>query len=751
MPRLLEDGTNRLLEDGTDRYLENEYDIVDTETLGLADAGESIGQTDTDTLTLVDAGESLGDSLADSDNVVLTDAGESLADTATDADVLALADDASVLVPLTDAEVLALDDESSVTSTFSDADTIALADAGEHIDSTVGVTDTEALGLVENQAVNAGVATISDADTISLAEDAAIAATLTDAETLTLVDAGEQAGPTEFDVTIGGDDALDIVIVDSTTITATTPGGPPGPADVVVETDAGFSPITPADVFTYDTITDPIPTVTDVSPGVGPSTGGTSVVITGTGFVGVTGVDFGGFPADFTLVTVNSPTQITCVAPPGSGIVDVTVTNDGGTSPADPAHDRYTYAAPPPVPTVSSVSPNRGLTTGGATITLLGSGFTDTTSVAFGAVAADPTTINIISDGHLTVTAPASAVLGSVDVTVTNTTGTSLVTPADIYTYASQPPVLHIVSITLPDSTVITDFTNPVLVSGVIAVIWSGTDDNDTTLTNTWLERADHGPFIATGGPAGTDLYGCFFDTAVLGDGIHRIEAAAVDSDSNPGYSPAVTLNVNNGTTPGISGNRNPDFEHLVPIASVGDAVHTLLAPHVEKNPALEGAVDQLVSTLAARDVHLEDWLNRNTLRRVAPANQLGDGSDHSDTGWIDVSPLTTTVVQKANPRSKLMVHLAVNGIATDPGRFVDMGVRVQGPAGYDHDFLVVRKTVAGSGDPIAHIGVGSVAENVIAGAYLVTLRVRVENSAVTWTSSANDTISMQVIEAPTV
>lgn len=84
-----------------------------------------------------------------------------------------------------------------------------------------------------------------------------------------------------------------------------------------------------------------IPTVTGISPASGPATGGTAVVITGTGFTGVTSVQFGMTGVQF---TVDSPTRITVTSPPGMGgmIVDITVTNAIGTSAVSPA-DQFTF------------------------------------------------------------------------------------------------------------------------------------------------------------------------------------------------------------------------------------------------------------------------------------------------------------------------------------------------------------------------------------------------------------------------
>jgi hypothetical protein len=82
------------------------------------------------------------------------------------------------------------------------------------------------------------------------------------------------------------------------------------------------------------------PTVTSISPANGPVAGGTNVTITGSNFTIGSTVHFGGNRGmNFVF---NSSTRATVFAPPGRGIVDVTVTNDVATS-ATSAADRYTY------------------------------------------------------------------------------------------------------------------------------------------------------------------------------------------------------------------------------------------------------------------------------------------------------------------------------------------------------------------------------------------------------------------------
>jgi hypothetical protein len=82
------------------------------------------------------------------------------------------------------------------------------------------------------------------------------------------------------------------------------------------------------------------PRVLEVGPNVAP--GGTSVLISGSGFAAGAQVHFGTVPSP--QVTVLSPGLLTAVAPSaGTGTVDVTVTTAVGTSPVDTGKDPFTY------------------------------------------------------------------------------------------------------------------------------------------------------------------------------------------------------------------------------------------------------------------------------------------------------------------------------------------------------------------------------------------------------------------------
>jgi hypothetical protein len=87
------------------------------------------------------------------------------------------------------------------------------------------------------------------------------------------------------------------------------------------------------------------PQVRVVEPDKGPTSGGGTVTVSGSDFLGATSVQFGSAPATF---TVTSPTSIEAQVPAGpaaGGTVDVTVQSADGISPVV-AGDRYTYALP---------------------------------------------------------------------------------------------------------------------------------------------------------------------------------------------------------------------------------------------------------------------------------------------------------------------------------------------------------------------------------------------------------------------
>lgn len=156
-------------------------------------------------------------------------------------------------------------------------------------------------------------------------------------ETLTVTgDNFRNPAPTVTSVRIDGVEVTTWTVVSRTQITLTTPAHLPGSATLTVTNDHG----TASSMLTY--VTPPpvaAPTVTALSPTSGPTTGGTTVTVTGTGFTGATAVAFGVTPAAF---TVTDATTIVATSPAGTGAVNVRVTGPGGTSAATDAN-LYTY------------------------------------------------------------------------------------------------------------------------------------------------------------------------------------------------------------------------------------------------------------------------------------------------------------------------------------------------------------------------------------------------------------------------
>jgi DNA-binding beta-propeller fold protein YncE len=85
-------------------------------------------------------------------------------------------------------------------------------------------------------------------------------------------------------------------------------------------------------------------------------------------------------------------------------------------------------------PTVSEVSPNTGSETGHTEVTIKGGGFAEGASVSFGGKAA--LSVKVQSAGEIVATSPPGSLGGAgVDVTVSNSTGTSATSGADHYVY----------------------------------------------------------------------------------------------------------------------------------------------------------------------------------------------------------------------------------------------------------------------------------------------------------------------------
>ena len=217
----------------------------------------------------------------------------------------------------------------------------------------------------------------------------------TGGQRVTITGSGFVPGGTQM--TFDGVPAIDVEVAPGgTSLTALTPRGAAGPASVVVGTSAGDSaPL----AYTYVAAADP--RVTSITPTHGPTTGGTRVTITGSGFTGVTGVTFDGVPGSG--VSVNpAGTVITVTTPPNAaGPAAVVLQSPGTSTPAG----TFTYVASP---TAASITPSSGPTSGGQTVVITGSGFVlGATVVTFDGVRA--TDVRVLDSDTLLAVTPAGA------------------------------------------------------------------------------------------------------------------------------------------------------------------------------------------------------------------------------------------------------------------------------------------------------------------------------------------------------
>ncbi|HEX3284198.1 MAG TPA: IPT/TIG domain-containing protein [Mycobacterium sp.] len=150
-------------------------------------------------------------------------------------------------------------------------------------------------------------------------------------------------------VNFGTSKGTSLRVLSSTKLAITSPAHAAGVVNVRVTTSAGTSALVSADHFTYVAP----PTVSAITPKIGPVAGGTSVAITGTNFVHVSAVKFGSTTG--TGLVVHSSTSLTVLAPAAAaGTVNVRVTTSYGTS-AAVSVDKYTYESMPTAGSYSGV------------------------------------------------------------------------------------------------------------------------------------------------------------------------------------------------------------------------------------------------------------------------------------------------------------------------------------------------------------------------------------------------------------
>jgi hypothetical protein len=205
----------------------------------------------------------------------------------------------------------------------------------------------------------------------------------------------------------------------ATSVTAVSPSGT-GTVGVTVTTPGGTS--NPLSFFYVGA-----PFKSSLSAASGVLAGGNTITISGTGLSTATAVNFG---ANSAVPTVTSDSLISVTVPAGAaaGSVGVSVTTAGGTNNGL----SYTYVD---VPTVTTIVPDSGPTSGGTAVTVTGTNLTTTQSVTVGGAVAP---FSVVNDTALSVVTP-PGVAGAANVVVTTTGGA--VTTVDGFTYVAGPGI----------------------------------------------------------------------------------------------------------------------------------------------------------------------------------------------------------------------------------------------------------------------------------------------------------------------
>ena len=296
-------------------------------------------------------------------------------------------------------------------------------------------------------------------------------------QVVTIAGTGFVPGPGNTTVAFGGVASTSVAVASATQLTAMAPPHAAGAVDIRVTTAGGTSPNVVADNFTYASA---IPVITTLSPAAGTPAGSTVVTITGSGFTGATGAIFGGVTA--TGFIVDTDTQIRVASPVHvAGIVDVVVNGPGGASVTGTA-TKYTYTNAA-IPVVTAVNPVSSPISGGAVVSITGTGFTGATSVTFGGTAAATT---VLSDTSILATAPAH-VAGIVDVIVTTPAGVSVAATGSKFTYGSATlPVVTTISPTTGGTGTVVTITGTGF-TGATAVMFGTISATPTSVSDTQI------------------------------------------------------------------------------------------------------------------------------------------------------------------------------------------------------------------------------------------------------------------------
>ncbi len=308
-----------------------------------------------------------------------------------------------------------------------------------------------------------------------------------------------------------------------TAISCTVPAGSAGDVPVAVTNSDGSRAML---VNGYAYVPGPaITTITTITAGALDPAGGTPVTINGNNFNGPPAITVGGATAA-TVFAVTAQ-QVIAYAPAGTAgaTVAITVTNPDGQSATFAA--AATYANSVTSPTVSAISATSGPATGGAALTLTGTGFVSGASVVIGGGLCS----NVVITGptQLTATSPRTPVEanGAQAVVVVNSDGgTGTLATA----FAFDAMIIPAPTGTVVDPDVVIDG------AGTVHTVWN-TPTGVGQLSDIWYSRSTDGG--RTWSTAAQPNSGCGCSPAAIG---HRARLAARGSNC------AVVWNEQSGT-----------------------------------------------------------------------------------------------------------------------------------------------------------------------------------------------------------
>jgi hypothetical protein len=531
-------------------------------------------------------------------------------------------------------------------------------------DYDVVVTFQNATGTVvsDDISVLVGSGTLPNSPALSVGEPVLLMA---------LVNAQTDGIPTGIVTFEDGSQVLGTATVDDTgTATLSLPSLPLGQQllTAVYSGDSNFAGSTSAALDQAVTSTD----TTTLTASANPAVAGTPVTLTATVASTTSGVPTGDVQfwltdatgADLSLLgtgAVDGNGQATLslsTLPAGSDGIEAQYLGDGTFDPSSATLTEVITV----VPAVSSVLPSTGPSTGGSSVLVLGQGFTDATAVSFGGTAA--VSFSVVSDTEIVAVAPAASV-GSVDVTVTNSAGTSVTSPADQFTFSS----LSSTTTTLSSSASTTYGQALTLTATVSADSGTPTgtvtflDGNGNVLGSSFLSPSGIATLTVTDLPAGDDLI-----TASYGGDSNFAGSAATPIDQTVSTAdPTLTL----------SSSANPAFAATPVTLTVAVASTTTGTP---TGTVLFWQVDAAGDDLSLLGTAVVAGTGTATLSvatlpvgsDTVQADYLGDGNFNPNaanlTQVITLGSTTTRLSSSANPASSGQAVTFTAAVSSQPG-----------------------------------------------------------------------------------